>query len=85
MRDEGIPDTEIEELCTKVSTRYKQLVEKSVCRMLCYKDENLSLLPWCFDRIKSWNRKRQQWTYYLDYVERKYNRNRYLDAVERAF
>jgi hypothetical protein len=53
--------------------------------MLCYKDGVLSLLPYCFDKIKAWTRKRQQWTYFLDYVERKYNRNKYLDIVERAF
>ena len=53
--------------------------------MLCYKDDTLSLLPWCFDRIKAWTRKRQQYKYFLDYVERRQHSNKYLDIVERAF
>jgi len=53
--------------------------------MLCYKDNDLALLPWCFDRFKAFARKRQRYQYFLDYVERRHKKNKYLDRVERAF
>ena len=41
--------------------KYKQAVEKTLCRMICKQGSGLSLLPACLDRWKEYTQQRKQW------------------------
>lgn len=53
VREDGHPDEEIKKMLDDNKKKDLNLIEKGVCRLICYNDD-LYLLPWCFDVWKKW-------------------------------
>ena len=69
LKKDGMTNAEIEQVQEDSEKKYKGLVEKSLCRMLCKQGEDLYLLPSCLDRWKKYTQIRKIWRRYLDFAE----------------
>ena len=54
LKKDGLTNAEIEKIQQKSNKQYKNLVEKSLCRLLCNSGNDLYLLPGCLDRWKEY-------------------------------
>ena len=46
-------------------------MEKSICRFLVFKDDDLYLMPYCLDRLRSYVAKRKTWRVILNGINRR--------------
>ena len=69
LKKDGLTSAEIETIQQKSNNQYKNMVEKSLCRLLCNSGNDLYLLPGCLDRWKKYARMRKLWKRYLDFSE----------------
>ena len=65
-------DEEILNVLDTSRTRYKHLMEKSICRLLVTGDADLRVMPWAFDQLRS------------NMVERKWYRMAFLFMNRKA-
>jgi len=59
--------------------KYHNLLEKSVTRMMIFQDEDLSLMPYFFDRLRKHAILRKKWRKSLNFAERMYERVQNID------
>jgi hypothetical protein len=58
---DGFTDEEIKKIIGEDDKRYKNYMEKSLCRLYCHGEKGRSalyLVPWCFDKIKQFKKER---------------------------
>jgi hypothetical protein len=68
---DGIPKDKVSTLLQTNQRQSIRLIEKSVCRLFCYKDQELYLMPLCLDRWKQWVQHRKAFRYWLDYLNKR--------------
>jgi hypothetical protein len=77
LKEEGFPDDQVKELVKGAIRQRREKIEKTLSRMLCYKNGKLNhhltplelyLLPWCIDQWRKWTRHRKLMRYWLNYV-----------------
>lgn len=61
MQHDGAPDTLINYTLQKSKAQYAQLGDKTITRLMIHNDRNLSLLPYCLDRLRSYARTMKKW------------------------
>ena len=66
---DGLTGSEIQQVQEASEKKYKTLVEKSLCRMLCKQGEGLYLLPTSLDKWKKYTAMRKLWKRYLGFAE----------------
>ena len=69
LKDDGLTNGEIEKIQEESNKKYKTLVEKSLCRMLCKQGDDLYLLPSSLDRWKKYTQIRKLWRRHLEFAE----------------
>ena len=75
LKKDGLTSSEIEKIQEESNKKYKTLVEKSLCRMLCKQGDDLYLLPSCLDKWKRYTQIRKLWRRYLDLAESRWSGN----------
>jgi hypothetical protein len=71
LEKEGIEKEKINKIIEKSKTKDLRLIEKSVCRLFCYKDKELYLMPLCIDKWKTWVQHRKMFKYWLNFLNKR--------------
>lgn len=69
MKDDGLTNREIGKVHQESEDKYKQGVEKSLCRLICKQTDGLSLLPKALEHWKKYAKIRKVWRRVLKDVE----------------
>ena len=75
LKEEGYTSEEIKKIIQRNDDRYKTLTERALCRLFCQGsgDNAVSLLPWCFDKIRQFVKERKVYGYWISYLELRNN------------
>jgi hypothetical protein len=64
-------DADIKNVLIESNERYRNIAEKVICRMLVYRDEDLYLLPYCWDRFVMYTKQKKMWRQSLNALNRR--------------
>ena len=85
MKEDGLTNNEIARVHKESEQKYKDGVEKSLCRILCKQSEGLELLPTCLEQWKKYAKIRKIWRRVLKDVEIKATKGEEMSAKLWAF
>jgi hypothetical protein len=73
--DDGYTLEECNKIVDNNNERFKNLTEKSLCRLYCAGSEEnpVKLLPWCFDKLLQFKKERQSYGYWFNLLELRSN------------
>jgi hypothetical protein len=74
IRNDGQTAEFVQNIVASDISRYNSLIEKSVTRMMIFKDEDLCVMPYFFDKLRKNAILRRKWRKRLNAVERLYLR-----------
>ena len=84
LREDGISRLEIARMHKDADDKYKRLVEKVLCRILC-QNGDLKLLPTCLEQWKKYARIRKVWKRVLRDASNRLDRNQEIGSMIWAF
>ena len=61
MQRDGAADSVISNVINDSNTKFRYLTDKSITRLMIHSDENLRLLPYCLDKLRSYTRVIKLW------------------------
>lgn len=61
MQKDGATDTVISSVINESNQKFSYLTDKSITRLMIHTDENLRLLPYCLDKLRSYTKVIKLW------------------------
>jgi hypothetical protein len=61
MQKDGATDSVISSLINESNKKFSYLTDKSITRLMIHTDENLRLLPYCLDKLRSYTKVIKLW------------------------